>query len=238
MSTDVRQLMLYATPKHPCSYLENRQAITAFVDPNIELTQDIYDQLIQSGFRRSGAHVYMPYCGHCNECISLRIMVDHFTLTRSLKRILKRNQDIQVKSLSQDKVDPDKHYQLYKDYINTRHRSGDMFPANREQFDKFLFADWCEVLFLEYWLDGQLIGAAVTDMVSTGLSALYTYFEPSLEHRSLGTFSILKQVEFSQYYQLPFLYLGYYVKDSPKMTYKRRFKPIEAYINGRWNQLL
>jgi len=238
MTTDVRQLMLYATPQHRCSYLPDRQAVTAFVDPNIELTQDIYDQLILAGFRRSGTHIYMPYCGDCNECISLRIIMEDFKLSRSFKRILKRNNDIQVKAVPQENIDKDKHYELYSDYIRGRHYNGDMFPPNREQFEKFLFSEWCEVLFLEYWLDGKLIGAATTDILSTGLSALYTYFLPELDKRSLGTFSILKQAEYCRYYQLPYLYLGYYVKGSPKMTYKVRFQPLQAYLNGKWDQLL
>jgi leucyl-tRNA---protein transferase len=234
MSTDPMSLLLYSSAPHPCSYLDNIEAITAFVDPNAEMSQSTYDQLIKLGFRRSGVHVYMPYCQGCKSCISVRVPVKEFKPTRSFKRIIKKNRDIAVKMCTQEQIDRDEHYQLYHDYINTRHLDGDMYPANREQFDKFLFAAWCNVNFIEFRLKGKLVGAAITDHMSTGLSALYTYFDTNLESRSLGTFAILSQIKLSFEKELPFLYLGYYVKNSKKMTYKSKFKPLEGYQELGW----
>jgi leucyl-tRNA---protein transferase len=237
MSTDPMSLLLYSSAPHPCSYLENMEAITAFVDPNADMSQSTYDQLINLGFRRSGVHVYMPYCQGCKSCISVRVPVNQFKLSRSFKRILKKNSDISVDMRPQEQIDPDEHYQLYHDYINTRHLDGDMYPANREQFNKFLFAKWCRVHFIELRLQGKLVGAAITDYMATGLSALYTYFDTNLDSRSLGTFAILSQIKLTIEKQLEFLYLGYYVKNSKKMTYKSKFKPLEGYQELGWQPM-
>jgi leucyl-tRNA---protein transferase len=237
MSTDPMSLLLYSSAPHPCSYLDNTEAITAFVDPNAEMSQSTYDQLIGLGFRRSGVHVYMPYCQGCKECISVRVPVREFEPSRSFKRIIKKNSDIMVKMLTQHQINTEEHYLLYQSYINTRHIDGDMYPANREQFDKFLFAPWCSVNFIEFRLAGKLVGAAITDQMANGLSALYTYFDSDMAHRSLGTFAILSQIKLTLEKKLPFLYLGYYVKNSKKMTYKAKFKPLEGYQEHGWETM-
>jgi arginine-tRNA-protein transferase len=100
----------------------------------------------------------------------------------------------------------------------------------------FLSAEWSDTRFVELLLDDRLVGVAVTDIAANGLSAVYTFFDPDLSRRSLGTFAILRQIDMARALNLEFLYLGYWIADSPKMAYKIRFSPIELWIQGRWTR--
>ena len=230
-----RHLPLYLSPPHACSYLPDRNSSTLFADPEYEMDMATYSELLHYGFRRSGRMVYAPRCEECSQCISVRVPVADFVPRRIQRRVLKANADVEVRE-HPARFNPD-HYALYQRYTGIRHDDGDMAHAAPSDYLGFLSADWCQTTFLEFWLDRQLVGVAVTDLPKDGLSAVYTFFEPDLAARSLGSFAILTQIERTRRLGLPYLYLGYWVRDSRKMAYKVDYRPIELWRDGRWQRV-
>ena len=230
--SNLRTLVFFATPPHDCSYLPDREATTMFVDPRANVDKKLYSQLTALGFRRSGSHYYRPHCEHCNACIPVRLKVNDFEPDRGQRRVLRKNDDIECKVVPASYSDA--YYALYAHYIEERHSDGDMYPPSREQFVSFLVEGATDSWFIEMRLDGQLVGLAAMDALDDGLSAIYTIFAPELEHRSLGTFAILWQIEEAKRRELPHLYLGYWIRECRKMNYKTRFQPIESLIDGHW----
>ena len=226
-------LKIFPTAMHPCSYIPGLIARNAVVDPDYEMNPEIYDYLIQNGFRRSGEQVYRPYCHTCEECVTTRIPIEDFKRSRSQKRIWKLNQDLIVK-ISKDGFRKE-YLPIYQRYLESRHESVDY-----EGVEKFLLAQWCDIHFYEFYQkdevgNEELIGIAVTDEVKSGLSAVYTFFDP--EHgskRSLGVFAILWQVETAIEKKLQYVYPGFWIKDCRKMSYKSNYQPIEGLIKGKW----
>ncbi|HQQ74520.1 MAG TPA: arginyltransferase [Pseudomonadales bacterium] len=230
-----QKLTLLVTHPHPCSYLADQQASTAFVDPRISIDANMFTRLAEIGFRRSGAHVYRPQCADCNACIPVRIPVHSFTPNRNQLRCIKHNTDLQVRQLAS--IDNDDCYALFERYINTRHDDGDMYPASREQYQAFLCAPWPGTFYLAYYHDTQLLAVSVCDRLTHGYSAVYTFFDPDAHKRSLGVYAVLNQVARAQLEGLDYLYLGYWIKNCQKMRYKTGYRPIECFINGQWRLL-
>jgi arginine-tRNA-protein transferase len=232
----MRDIKVYTTYPHSCSYLQQREATTLFVDPRQEMDQALYSRLSLIGFRRSGSHVYRPHCDNCNACIPARIPVASFQPNRSQRRTLKRNADLVVEQTSG--IADDAAYSLYERYIGARHADGDMYPPDREQFDSFLNDAWNCTRYYRFHAAGRLVAIAVVDELCDGLSAIYTYFCPEEQARSLGTYAVLWQIERAQQQDLDYLYLGYWIKGCRKMSYKSAYRPLELYINNRWTTLL
>lgn len=233
--SNLRTLVFFATPAHECSYLPDREATTMFVDPRADVDKRLYSQLTALGFRRSGSHYYRPHCEHCNACVPVRLKVNEFQPDRSQRRVLRKNSDIECRLVPA--TFQERYYQLYAHYIEERHWDGDMYPPSRDQFISFLVEGATDSWFVEMSRDGELIGLAALDMLDDGISAIYTVFSPEMEHRSLGTFAILWQIEEAQRRQLPHLYLGYWISECRKMNYKTRFRPIEALRDGHWREM-
>ncbi len=232
---DQTKLHFYASSPEVCGYLPDRKSISAFANPYMDMDVETYDELIQFGFRRSGGYLYRPHCPQCNECVSIRIPVNRYQLSKNDKRNLRKNQDLTINLIQAKYVE--EHYELYRRYINSRHSGGSMENPTRSDYHRFLICDWTDTVFIEYRQGKQLLGVAVTDITSTGYSAVYTFFCPDQASRSLGHFSILKQLELTQEQSLPYLYLGYWIKDCAKMNYKTRYKPAEGFINDVWTEL-
>lgn len=222
----------FSTTAHPCSYLEGEQAITLFADPKSRMDGRLYSELSDLGFRRSGNYVYRPHCSHCNACVPVRLPVDRFQPNRAQQRVWKRNADIDVRSVPP--VFDEAHYALYERYIIERHSDGDMYPPTEEQFRSFLTSDWSDTRFYEFRAGDKLLGIAVCDVLEEGLSAVYTFFDPDEEKRSLGTYAILWEIGETRRLGLPSLYLGYWIKNCQKMSYKIAYRPIELLINNEW----
>jgi arginine-tRNA-protein transferase len=233
--TELAHLKFYATQPHPCSYLPDEQATTLFLDPSQPMDVEVYAQLSTLGFRRSGDHLYRPHCQSCQACIPARIPADQFTPTRQQRKILKRNSDLDVRAVTP--CFTEEYYDLYLRYIETRHADGDMYPPSREQFSTFLVSELTFSRFIEFRLDGQLLAIAVTDVLPNGLSAVYTFFDPAYEQRSLGRFAILWQISEAARQGLDALYLGYWIKNCRKMSYKTQYRPIELLVNQRWTAI-
>ncbi len=229
---DQTKLHFYASTAEPCGYLDDRKSISAYANPYMEMSQATYNELIQFGFRRSGGFLYRPHCPDCNECISLRIPVENYPFSKSDKRTLRKNNDLEIHRI--DAKYNDEHYELYRHYINSRHPNGSMENPSRKDYHRFLICNWAETQFLEFRLGKKLLAVAVTDITSSGYSAVYTFYVQNEANRSLGHYAILKQIEFSEEAGSGYLYLGYWIKDSDKMRYKARYKPAEGFVNDMW----
>ncbi len=230
--TNLHELQFYATPEHVCSYLPDRQARTLFVDPKAQLNTLDYATLSELGFRRSGEHIYRPHCSDCAACISVRIPVKHFQLSRNQKRVLKTNNDLTCQPMKASFTQ--EHYDLYERYIRARHHDGDMYPPSEDQYRSFLTCSNFDTRFYEYRNQSQLVAVSVIDPLPNGLSAIYTFFDPDLPRRSLGRHAILQAIEHTKSEGLAYLYLGYWVRGCQKMDYKILYNPIQILHNGRW----
>ncbi len=231
--TDLSELRFFQTSAHDCGYLPDRQASNVFVDPGQELDASIYSFLSNYGFRRSGGHVYRPRCDSCQSCVPFRVVTEAFTPSKSQRRCLKRNEDLQASQIST--IDSDEFYSLYERYIVARHSDGEMYPPSREQYNDFLSKEWGMTRYLALRdQKGKLLSVAVTDFLANGLSAMYSFFEPDCPERSLGVFNVLYQIQWARESGLPYLYLGYWIKGCQKMTYKKSYRPYQLLINNQW----
>ncbi len=214
-----RHLALYMTAEHQCSYLEWLQARTLFVDPTVRVDNATYQVLVDQGFRRSGSHIYRPACRGCAACVPVRIPVETFEPDRSQRRNWKRNARDFVLIDTPAAFNPE-HFALYRRYLASRHPDGGMAEdASEESYRRFLVEPWGGATrFLELRHGEQLAGVAVTDLLESGLSAVYTFFEPTFSARGLGIFAVLVQIETARQLGLPHLYLGYWIKESQKMA--------------------
>jgi arginyl-tRNA--protein-N-Asp/Glu arginylyltransferase len=230
-------LQLYLTGEHDCSYIDGLRARTLFVDPLARIDAHRAEWLQQIGFRRSGQHFYRPACRGCQRCIPVRVPVSGFQPNRSQRRNLARNDrelDVRFVRASLEL----EHYALYERYLLDRHGDGDMADeVSIETYARFLLAPWGgNTRFLEMRLDGRLVGVAVTDFFSDGLSAVYTYFDPDESSRGPGTYAVLSQIREAKRLGLEHVYLGYWIDESPKMAYKQGFRPVEAWDGRQWRR--
>ncbi len=225
-------IRLFRTAPHPCSYKDEETAATIFVDPELTIDQHLNSRLSELGYRRSGAHLYRPDCENCRACISCRLPVATYQRPKRFQRIWNRNTDLEV--IERDTLDHEEAYPLYQDYIARRHSDGDMYPATPEQFDAFILSNTQGGRYFCFYLKQELIAVAVCDVLENGLSAVYTFFDPSMGKRSLGNYVILWQIEQARALGLSYLYLGYWIKDCAKMEYKSTFRPLEMLVEGKW----
>lgn len=206
-----------------------------FVDPRQKLDSAIYSALAEQGFRRSGDFIYRPDCLKCNACMSLRIPVGGFHLSRRYKRILARNTEIQVQAVSPSFQT--EHFDLYRRYLASRHVGSQMSDPTPQQYLEFLATSWGKSRFYEFRENGRLLAISVIDELHNGLSAIYTFYEPDLPQRSLGTLAIIWLIRETERLGLDYLYLGYWIAESNKMRYKADFKPHEVFDGRAWRRI-
>lgn len=223
---------LFLTSKQPCSYLDNKKSQSAVVHPSFTLTSNTYSQLIEQGFRRSGNEVYMPHCANCMLCVPSRIAVNHFAISKNQKRCFKKNKDIEV--IVKPAVFEQAHYDLYLRYQHHKHQGGNMAESSPDDYIQFLASDWCQTLFVEFSIAGELAAVAIIDLLDNALSAVYTFFEPKFSNYSLGTYAVLWQINHAIDMQLEFVYMGYWIKNCRKMAYKTQYQPIQGFIDNTW----
>jgi len=229
---NIDSLKFFLSTEQKCSYLDDRTSASIFADPEGEMSTALYSVLINHGFRRSANYVYRPHCPSCKACKPTRVPVQLFTASRNQKRVWKKNQDVNVTEAKPEYNN--EHFELYKKYIRYRHQNGDMDHDDPKRYFEFLDSDWCDTTFYEFRLEEKLVAVAATDLLTQGLSALYTFFDPELEKRSLGTYAILWQIKQAESLHKPYLYLGYWIKDCQKMQYKNKFKPLEIWDEEKW----
>lgn len=238
-SSPTDDLRLFQTGGHACGYWPERSARDLVLDPRDPRLPDIYPQALDWGFRRSGDLVYRPHCAQCRACVAVRIPVAAFEPDRSQRRCLARNAAVQTRIVAARRTG--EHFALYQRYLGARHRDGGMDGHGTAEFDQFLVGSWSDTRFIEMREAseegaGRLLAVAVTDRVGSGLSAVYTFYDPDLPGRGLGTLAILHQIQWARREGLEYLYLGYWIQDHAKMDYKRRFQPLEAFDGRRWRR--
>lgn len=229
-----QKLSFYATPPHDCNYLPGRSAITLFADPRFPKSTRLYTALADCGFRRSGEHLYIPHCENCSSCIPVRIPVNEFRPSRNQKRNWRTNQDLSIHR--KEAVFDTEHYQLFEKYLSSRHAGGGMDNPTPESYMHFLTADWTKTVFYEIRnkKDNTLVAVAVVDIMDNALSAVYTFYDPDYSRRSPGRFAILLQIEQAKKLDLQWLYLGYWIENCRKMSYKDEYQPLEYYRDNIW----
>jgi arginine-tRNA-protein transferase len=214
---------------HACSYLPGREANTEFTFAR-RISPAAYEQFLNAGFRRSGQMIYRPACGVCRECQPIRAVVDEFQPDRSMRRCWQANLDLTARVV-RPRLTPEK-TELYRRYQTARHDKDD--PSGPEDF---LYVSPVESREIEFRLGDELVAVAIVDVVPAGLSAVYTYFSPEYPSRGLGTYAVLREIEYCRQHGKRLLYLGYYVRDCRKMNYKNRFVPHEILgPDGVWRR--
>lgn len=229
----------FITAAAPCPYLKGkleRKVFTHLVGPE---APQLNDMLSQGGFRRSQNIAYRPACEGCAACVSVRVPVDAFRPNRGFRKTLKRNADltgriVRAKATSE-------HYSLFRNYIDQRHSDGGMADMSVLDFAAMVDESFVDTRIAEFRLapdddheKGQLMGAALIDMLDDGISMIYSFYETDEESRSLGTFMILDMIEKARALDLPYVYLGYWIEGSDKMAYKARFLPQERLTREGW----
>jgi len=235
----------YLTAPAPCPYLDGLEERKVFTHLVGEKAQGVNDMLTNGGFRRSQNIAYRPACERCRACVSVRVLTDEFMPSRSFKRIAKRNDDLIGEVVPN--CPTSEQFSLFRRYLDDRHLDGGMADMTVLDYSMMVEDSHVNSCVIEYRKrgpdsgitgkgEGNIIAVALTDILQNGLSMVYSFFDPAYNKRSLGTYMVLDHIARSRRLGLPFVYLGYWVEGSPKMSYKSRFTPQERLSGGHWER--
>ena len=247
----ISALHFYLTAPYPCSYLPDLQARSQVATPTFLINTPLYSELVRHGFRRSSAYIYRPRCDTCNACVQMRVVAKQFNPNRSQRRAWKEHADL--RATLHPLEDKDEYYELYQRYQRARHRNGGMDNDDREAYKTFLLQSHIDTLLVEFRdppghaqdrpfdlaqdRQGTLRMVSVIDLLNDGLSSVYTFFDPDVPRANYGVYNVLWQIELCKKLDLDYVYLGYWIKNSRKMSYKARYQPAEGLQNGTWQAL-
>lgn len=235
----------YLTAPSPCPYLLGQKERKVFTHIVGKRAREINEILTQGGFRRSQTIAYRPACETCRACVSVRVIVDEFQPSASMRRISRLNRDL-VGATTVNQPSSEQ-YALFRRYVDARHGEGGMVDMTVLDYAMMVEDSHVETRIVEYRRrgpdtaingrgQGPLVALCLTDVLADGLSMVYSFFDPDLADRSLGSFMILDHIARARAERLPFLYLGYWVEGSRKMDYKARFRPQQRLMAAGWER--
>ena len=230
---DPTRLQFYVTIPSPCPYLDGQSERKVFTQLDPLSGPHLNDYLTHSGFRRSQNVLYRPACETCSACKSLRVSTGDFKPSKSQRRVINKNADI-----SREVCEPyatQEQFDLLRSYLDTRHAGGGMTDMDFARYETMVEECASRTLIIEYRdANRKLIACCLADELSDGLSMVYSFFDVTLTKRSLGKFMILDHLALCKHESLPWVYLGYWVKNSPKMEYKSTFRPAQVLVRKGW----
>lgn len=245
MNQPINSPQFFLTAPSECPYLEGQSERKVFTHLVGEKAKELNDLLTQGGFRRSQNIAYRPACESCRACISVRILASEFKSTRSMRRNRAANTDLVATEYHAEPSS--EQFKLFRRYLDSRHQSGGMADMSIGDYAMMVEDSHVDSRIIEYRVrtegdglqehpTGELLAVALTDRMGDGLSMVYSFFNPDVTDRSLGTYMILDHIERAQNLGLPHVYLGYWVKGSRKMEYKTRFLPQEHLMAQGWQR--
>jgi arginyl-tRNA--protein-N-Asp/Glu arginylyltransferase len=225
-------LPLYTGGPGRCAYLPGRTATHEYAMTQ-RLTSAAYQRMMDEGFRRSGMVIYRPVCEGCRECVPIRVPVSEFVASRSQRRVLRRNTDVDLQICQP--VATDENWQLYAAYRSGQHDDSD--GGDRAGFEEFLYQSPVETLEMCYRVGGRLVAVGIVDACPNALSSVYFFFDPAEARRSLGVYSALAEIEECRRRGLAYWYIGYYIRECRQMNYKAQYRPHELLgSDGCWRR--
>lgn len=231
----------FVTAPSPCPYLDGKEERKVFTDLSVPDAIELNEALGRVGFRRSQSITYRPACEQCNACVSVRVMAQKFNPSKSLKRVKAKNTDLKIEIT--DAFATVEQFELLRTYLDQRHKSGGMAGMDEFEYAEMVELSPVNTKIIEYreppkeddlLKPGKLIACALIDILSDGMSMVYSFFDPESERASLGSMMIIDNIERTKKNGLPYVYLGYWVEGSSKMDYKTRFKPYEKLSSLGW----
>lgn len=229
-------LTFYRSGPMPCPYLSGRVEQQLFAELAGPAALDVFDELSKGGFRRSHHIIYKPSCAGCNACIPVRIVADRFQPGRTFRKVINRNSDLTAVEVGTRITE--EQFELFRRYTNRRHGDGEMAKMSRRDYAAMVLSSPVDTVLVEFRQpDGRLVAVCLMDRLAGGLSAVYSFFDPLEERRSLGSHVILWMIEHARQNELDYVYLGYWVAGSPKMDYKIRFRPLEGFGPDGWCEI-
>lgn len=216
-----------------CSYIKDNYEERLLLPISKKNNFNIIDKLTKLGFRRNIDYMYLPVCKDCSKCISTRINVKDFTTSKSQKRNINKNK--QIRFVQKEPNREEERYLLFRKYLQFRHSDGMMLKMTKKDFNNFFYNTPSKSRVYDIVSSSNnLVGSILLDEMSDALSAVYSFFDPTISKNGLGIYLILKSIEQVRKMHKQYLYLGYWVKESKKMNYKKSFNSIQLFIEGNW----
>lgn len=227
---------LFRTPPMPCPYLAGRVERHVFAEVAGPGSAEAYDALSRAGFRRSHRVAYRPACPGCGACVPVRVAAGRFCPSRSQRRVARANLDLRTREVPP--IATAEQYRLFARYQRSRHGDGEMARMGFEEYRAMVEDSAVGTSLVEFrGPDDALFAACLFDRLADGLSAVYSFFDPDQSARGLGTSAVLWLIDQARLEARAHVYLGYWIKDSRKMAYKSRFRPLEVFTEGHWRPL-
>jgi arginine-tRNA-protein transferase len=228
------KIQFYTTTRYTCSYIEKMDAKSLVVTPYRSINQNIFQDLVRKGFRRSGQYIYKANCESCTACIPIRLVVRKFMPSKTQKKIYKNLEHLNAHE--SPLVFKQEHFDLYLRYQNKRHSFIKNDQHGLGDYNDFLIKSNVQSKLIEFWDDNTLKIVTIIDVMGDGISAVYTFFDPDDKKVSYGIYSIAWLINWCKTQKFKYLYLGYSIGECNKMKYKTNFRPYELYLDGYWQE--